>query len=94
MLGIMRDVKDAIRQPYAWPGGYPKSVLMADGGILCADCVKEYYRSVASDTVKGFDTGWKAIGVDVLWEGGNHCDHCNECVDAYPAETEPQLETA
>ena len=22
----------------------------------------------------------------ILWEGGNHCDHCGRCVDAYPDE--------
>ena len=84
-LGIMRDVKDAIRQPFAWPGGYPKTAITDDGGLLCATCMKSNYPSIAHDTVKGWNTGWRVAAVDIIWEGGNHCDHCNECVDAYPS---------
>ena len=93
-LGIMRDVKDAIRQPFAWPGGYPKSAICDDGGLLCPSCLKSNYASVAHDTVKGWDTGWRVVAVDICWEGGNHCNHCNTCVDAYSTDAEPQLETA
>lgn len=87
-LAITRDAKNAIRAGFAWPGGYPLSLIMTDGGALCMDCARTEWRGIAHDTVKGWRTGWDAAGVDVLWEGGNRCDHCNACLDAYPEEGE------
>jgi hypothetical protein len=87
-LGILRDIKDAIRQPYAWPGGYPKTAITNDGGLLCPSCLQAEYRNVCHSTLNGWNDGWRVAAVDVIWEGGNHCDHCGVCVDAYPAETE------
>lgn len=87
-LAISGQVKSAIREGYAWPGGYPLSIVMNDGGALCTGCAKAEWRNVAHDTVKGWRTGWDAAGVQVMWEGGNRCDHCNECLDAYPEESE------
>jgi hypothetical protein len=82
-LSIMREVKQAIRQPYAWPGGYPISIICNDGGILCPACARDNFRGIAHDTVKGWRTGWDIAAVDVLWEGGNYCNQCSNCVDAY-----------
>lgn len=85
-LAITRQVKEAIRTGYAWPGGYPLSLIMNDGGALCMDCARTEWRGIAHDTLKGWRTGWDAAGVQVLWEGGNRCDHCYACLDAYPEE--------
>jgi len=93
-LGILRDVKDAIRNPYAWPGGYPKTGICDDGGLLCPSCIADNWRGVCHDTLKGWDTGWRILTVDIVWEGGNHCSHCGTCVDAYPATTEPETAIA
>ena len=86
VLGIMRDVKDAIRNPYAWPGGYPKTAICDDGGLLCSDCLKKEYRNVCHSTLNQWRDGWQVTAVDVMWEGDNHCDHCNACVNAYPSK--------
>ena len=84
---IIEQVKLAIRKGFAWPGGYPLSLFTRDGAILCPDCAKENFRSVCQETKdKAWDTGWGIEGVDVCWEGDNHCDHCNKNVDAYPSE--------
>ena len=85
-MAIMRQVKQAIRNPYAWPGGYQLSIIMNDGAAICPDCAKKEYRQVCHDTIKAWRTGWDAAGVDILWEGGNYCDHCNANLDAYPQE--------
>jgi hypothetical protein len=87
-LAITRQAKEAIRSGYAWPGGYPLALICRDGGALCTDCARKEWRGIAHDTIKGWRTGWDLIGVDVLWEGGNYCDHCNKCLDAYPSEDE------
>lgn len=87
-LGISKRVKDAIRQGGAWPGGYPLSIIMSDGGAVCTDCARQEWRQIAHDTIKFWKTGWNASGAEVLWEGGNRCDHCGGCLDAYPSEAE------
>ncbi len=54
---------------YAWPGGYPCALLMADGGILCAQSARENYRLIRRKY-------WKAVDVFIHWEGEPlHCDH-------------------
>lgn len=86
-LETMRAVKSAIRQRCAWPGCYPISIITDDGELLCPDCARENYASIAHDTVKGWSrTGWSAVGTQVLWEGGNRCAHCCENLDAYPTD--------
>lgn len=83
-------LKNAVRQPYAWPGGYPLSAITFDGAALCMDCVKENWKTVCHETViKGWEMcGWGVRAVEVLWEGGNNCDNCNACLDAYHSEEE------
>lgn len=80
-------LKNAVRQKYAWPGGYPISAIMEDGA-LCMDCVRKEWRQVAWETMHGIRGCWRVRFTDVLWEGGNYCDNCNACLDAYPAEEE------
>jgi hypothetical protein len=87
-LDILKAVKQAIRQPYAWPGGYPLSIICNDGGLLCPDCARKNWQGICHDTLKGWRTGWDVAGVEISWEGGNQCDHCNANLDAYPSEQE------
>ena len=76
---ILRQVKQAIRQPYAWPGGYPVYTILADGDLLCANCTRKNFRRIVEDTKSRWDTGWKAAGVDVYWEGeAIPCGHCGK----------------
>lgn len=90
----LMQIKRALREGYAWPGGYPFSFLTFDGGALCADCVRKNWRSVCHETlIVGWERcGWGVQAVDVLWEGGNLCDNCGECLDAYPTEREEVAE--
>ena len=77
-------IQDMIRQPYCWPGGYTKRLIMADGEILCAECAKSNYRLISNSTRHAMRDGWQAEGVDILWEDpDNYCAHCN---NAMPTE--------
>jgi hypothetical protein len=80
---IMRSVKDAIRQPFAWPGMYQKSIILSDGDIICPDCAKLNYRQIAHDTIKRLRTGCDAIGAECLWEGENNCVQCSKNLSVY-----------
>ena len=81
-------LKSAIRQGFAWPGGYPLSAITCDGAAICMDCCRKNWRNVCYETMirKWEGCGWSVAAVDVLWEGGNYCDHCNVNLDAYPSE--------
>lgn len=87
---IIQAVKEAIRAPYAWPGGYQKSIICNDGAALCPECAKKNFRSIVDDTKNNNRTGWDVAGVDILWEGGNTCENCNVNLDAYPEEKETE----
>jgi len=83
---ILEKVKDAIRNPYAWPGGYPVYVVMADGELLCRDCARKNYKLIVQHVDDSNMFGdWRALGAEVLWEGeDNHCGHCScELESAY-----------
>ena len=88
---ILEKVKDAIRNPYAWPGGYPVYVVMADGELLCRDCARSEYKLIADSTKTDRRDSWQAAGTMILWEGtDNYCAHCScELESAYG---EPEAE--
>jgi len=83
-------IKEAVRQKYAWPGGYPMSFyFFQGGGVFCADCVRRDWRSIADQTLHPErDCGWGVAGVEVQWEDGSPCEKCGCNLDAYPKEEE------
>lgn len=63
------------REPFAWPGGYPRAAITDDGGALCPDCTRENRPEIA-DSNPG--DGWHVIALEVLedLENPEFCDHC------------------
>jgi len=74
----VEEIKEALRQPYTWPGAYPKTFLSYDG-CLCADCVRGNFRAVVNDTK--MNVGPWNLRVDVLWEGEAWCADCGEEIE-------------
>lgn len=84
---ILQAVKQAIREPYAWPGGYPKYVAMDDGEVLSIDAAKSEFRSICRSTLQRSRDGWGAAGVDINWEDGAlFCAHTGERIPSAYAE--------
>ena len=79
--------KQIIRNPYAWPGGYPTFGITNDGGALCPTCCKSEFRLIATST--GND-GWTLQAQDINWADTMlFCDHCNELIEsAYGGDNE------
>lgn len=50
---------------FAWPGGYPCALLMADGEVIDAKAARENYRLIRRKT--GPD--WTPVDVFIHWEG-------------------------
>ena len=74
-----KSVRDAIRSPYVWPGGYPVYTVLSDGAMLCPECARENYRKIAWETRNHVDGGWQAAGVQVLWETEGQPETCGHC---------------
>jgi len=77
------EVKQFIRQPYAWPGGYPLFAIAADGGCLCKDCVKDNAKLIIGATRNGFEKDWAVVAVECNWEDEELvCDNCGKPIEA------------
>lgn len=72
----VRMVKEMIRSPYAWPGGYAKVLLMEDGESLCVECARSEFREIASAFPR---SGWTPEAVYINWEDESlTCAHCGK----------------
>jgi hypothetical protein len=78
----LRAVKQAIREPYAWPGGYPVYIIMADGGPLSVKAAREHWRSIAHSTINGYGDGWAAYAAEINWESELFCAHSGERIES------------
>ena len=90
MNKIIRDVKEAIRYPFAWPGGYPVYVMLSDGELLCKDCARKEFRQIVHSTKHNIKDGWKAAGAAVLWEGIEFCGQCSKQLESAYGEGETE----
>ena len=89
---IVEGLKNFIRQPYVWPGGYPLFAVTNDGECLCKSCVKKEYKTILSATKDNDNSGWRIVGVDVNWECEMYCAHCGEQIEsAYEIAVETGL---
>jgi len=73
-------VKDALRNPYGWPGGYRRAIYTEDGEELCMRCTRENFRLIVQATVydKRYSNPWAVAEVNFHWEGPPHfCCNCN-----------------
>jgi hypothetical protein len=72
---------------YAWPGGYPCALLMADGECIDAQAAREHYRVLRSNMRDQATTGrpnnadWLPVDVFVHWEGDDiTCAHSGRSI--------------
>lgn len=83
------DVKRAIRDKYAWPGGYPLYLVMADGEVLSIDAARAEFRHIVRAHIdKCVDKQWVVVGVCINWENAHlYCSHTGERIEcAYGEE--------
>lgn len=79
----IRAAKELARQPYAWPGGYPKFAVMTDGACLCAACVKNNFALIARSTRDDSRDGWTFSAAAVNWEDTElTCDNCGKAIES------------
>lgn len=76
-MKTIQSIKDIIRAPFAWPGGYAKILLMSDGEVICKGCAQDNYKLILRATREKDRSGWQAEGVFIHWEGAPlYCANC------------------
>lgn len=70
----------AIRNPFAWPGGYDVLAITVDGGTLCQRCLVSELSTVYRSTRDKVNDGWQ---VEAVFSSADcdetiYCDHCSE----------------
>lgn len=92
---ILSQVKGAIRNPYAWPGGYPRYIVMRDGEAMSCQAARDNWRSIVRATLRLYYDGWAAAGTDINWEDpALFCCHTNERIPSAYAEPEQNAEAS
>lgn len=84
-LELKKQIKDFLKSPFAWPGGYEIRPYFSDGETICIDCFKKEIRNIIQDSlISKLDTGWRIIGFSVNWEGPS--EYCVQCGKELPSE--------
>jgi len=82
-IETLRQVKNAIRNKYAWPGGYPLYIVMSDGEALSCDAARDNWRQIVRATLAGWRDDWKAEGVDINYEDTSlFCAHTGARIES------------
>ncbi len=82
MDATTKQVKDAIRSKYAWPGGHPLYLVTSDGAALCINCGRGEWPRICRSMRHNQHDGWNVLGVDINWEDVDlHCDHCSKPIE-------------
>jgi hypothetical protein len=79
-----RALKDIVRAPFAWPGGYEKFAVADDGGVLCWKCCTSEFKNMLHSTLGEYRDGWHVehVGCAVEIDGPITCDHCSNEITA------------
>jgi hypothetical protein len=76
----LRLATSLVKEPFSWPGGYPKFAVMDDGAPLCKECAKSERDSIATTT--GSD-GWCIAKLAINFENSDLI--CSNCSGHIPA---------
>ena len=79
----MRQVRRAIRDGYAWPGGYHLIVSTDDGSCLCAKCARIEYSDLSLATRNPYHPSLPYVWVGCDIDSDTPCDRCGDQLAAY-----------
>ena len=87
----LANVKNALRNKYAWPGGYPLFIVMSDGEAMSIDAARGNWREICRSTIAHSRDGWAVEGAEINWEDGElYCCHSNVRIESAYAEPETE----
>ena len=88
----LQEIKQAIRDKYAWPGGYPLYLVCADGEALSIDAGREDWRQIVRAHLwDDMHDQWRIIGVEINYEDpALYCAHSGKRIKSAYAEDETE----
>lgn len=90
-LELIKHVKGFARNAFSDVGGYPKVLIMRDGGCLCSGCTKSEFKRLLEELRDECDPAFMPLGVDIHWEGEPMiCDHCNAEIESAYGDPEQE----
>lgn len=82
-IDTVKDFKNALRNPYAWPGGYPRYFITSDEAALSMQTAREEFRLIAHAIKHGEDDGWRITCCEINWEDDDLIDdHSGELIES------------
>lgn len=89
MTYTISDFRRDVRQPYAWPGGYPRYFVLADGGAIAFSTLRgpdgRFVRREMLEALARNERSdqWRPVGCEVNWEDNNlRCDHTGAVIES------------
>lgn len=80
-----KEIKEALRHPYTFPGGYTLAFFTYAGDQLCPACIRANWREVIARTKYGDPPAAERIEyITVRWEGPPN--ECGQCGKELPSE--------
>lgn len=77
------DFRKDIREPFAWPGGYPRFFVCSDGEPLSFAVARENKRLILESIRGGYDDGWRIVACEINWEDSElACAHSGEYIES------------
>jgi hypothetical protein len=79
----LKSIKEAIRNKYAWPGGYPLYLVTNDGEALSINSAREIWRDIVS-AHKYDGSRWNRIAaININYEDSSlYCFHSGERIES------------
>jgi hypothetical protein len=72
---------ELVANPYAWPGGYPRFAITADGAALCWRCCESNGPEIAAS--EDPRDGGHVVALDINWEDSALvCDDCGAFIES------------
>lgn len=87
MRYTISNFRSDLRQPYAWPGGYPRFFIMSDGEALSFDAAKANRRLILEALRDNDSDGWRPVACEINWEDrALTCAHSGKRIESAYAD--------
>jgi len=76
--------QDLVKAPHAFPGGYPKYAVLADGEALCHHCADSEAELIDNaDPEYPNDDQWRIVAIEINYEDTDlYCSNCGEQIES------------
>lgn len=88
-MKLLSRIRNAVRQKYAWPGGYPLHLVMIDAESICLECAKKNWKHIShAARYPEYGNTWECVDVIINYEDNDLvCCQCgNHIESAYGSE--------